>query len=41
MQCESDEMAFFNVTDLDLQGPEDCEDEDGSFRYCTSFSLNM
>ena len=30
--CDEEEMAFFNVTTLDLQGAEDCEDENGNFR---------
>ena len=32
VQCTSDELAFFNVTTLNMQGSEDCQDEDGNFR---------
>ena len=27
VQCEPDELAFFNMTHLNIQGPEDCQDE--------------
>ena len=33
MQCEPDELAFFNMTYLDIQGQEDCIDEEGEFKY--------
>ena len=32
VQCKSDELALFNMTDLDIQGPEDCEDHMGNNR---------
>ena len=32
VECEEEGTAFFNVTTLDLQGAEDCEDENGNFR---------
>ena len=27
VQCEPDELAFFNMTHPNIQGPEDCKDE--------------
>ena len=30
MKCREDQLAFFNVTDLDLEGPDTCVDEDGN-----------
>ena len=32
VECESDELVFINMTHLNLQGPEDCQDEDGNDR---------
>lgn len=32
VQCKSDELALFNMTDLDIQGPEDCQDDMGNNR---------
>ena len=29
VQCQPDELAFFNITYLNIQGPEDCQDDDG------------
>lgn len=32
VQCKSDEMALFNMTDLNIQGPENCQDDMGNNR---------
>lgn len=41
VQCEADEMAFFNVTFLSLQGEEDCVDSDGRFRYSVPLPIRI
>jgi hypothetical protein len=32
VQCNPDELAFFNITAIDMQGAEDCQDNNGFFR---------
>ena len=33
VQCESGQLAFFNVTDIEIEGDQNCRDEDGNPRY--------
>jgi hypothetical protein len=33
VQCDTDELAFYNITHLDLQGKEDCKDLDENDKY--------
>ena len=33
VQCEEDELAFYNITSLDTQSKEDCQSNDGNYRY--------
>ena len=35
VQCEPDELAFFNMTYLNIQGQEDCKDEHENYRCNT------
>ena len=35
VQCEEGELAFFNVTFLNLQSEEDCLDDNDNFRCST------
>ena len=35
IQCQEGELAFFNVTELELQGEQDCQDDEGNFRSLT------
>lgn len=32
IQCEPSELAYFNMIHLNIQGPEDCQDEEGHNR---------
>ena len=32
IQCEDDQLAFFSVTDLDIQGAEECVDPMGHLK---------
>lgn len=33
MQCGENELAFFKLTDMDVEGEENCSDRDGNPRY--------
>ena len=33
IDCGEGNLAYFNITSLNIQGPEDCEDQDGNKRY--------
>ena len=33
MKCGENELAFFNVTDIDMEGEETCNDKEGHPRY--------
>ena len=33
IDCGKDNLAFFDITSLNIQGAEDCEDRDGNKRY--------
>ena len=33
LQCGADELAFYNITFLDMQSEEDCQTEDGDNRW--------
>ena len=33
MQCGENELAFLNLTDMDVEGKENCQDQDGNPKY--------
>ena len=39
IQCEADELAFFNVTDLDIQRDVDCLDDKNNPKYVNMYIL--
>ena len=39
LQCGVDELAFYNITFLDMQSEEDCQTEDGDNRWANIMAI--
>ena len=40
MKCGGDQLAFFNITTMELEGKETCIDEDGNEKFNKQISFN-